>query len=67
MCNFIPFGDHEEFEHLGIYDSLETEPHTFHSTKITLLAIKWAIKKKNEGLASKIFEVKFEENIFWVS
>ncbi len=48
MCNFIPLGDHEEFEHIGIYDMLEAEPHTFCSAKISLLAIKWAAKKKNE-------------------
>ena len=67
MCNFVALGDHEEFEHMGIYDLLELEPHNYCSTKVSLLAIKWAIKKKNEDLANKIFEMKFEENIFWAS
>ena len=55
MCNFIALGDHEDYEHIGIYDFLEIEPHTYCSTKICLLAIKWAIKKKNEDLANQIF------------
>lgn len=67
MCNFVPLGEHEEFDHIGIYDMIEHEPHTFHSTKISLLAIKWAAKKGNEELANKIFEIKYQENAFWVS
>lgn len=59
MCNFIPLGEHDEFEHIGIYDMLEQEPHTYCSTKVCLLGIKWAAKKKNEELANKIFEVKY--------
>ena len=46
---------------------LELEPHTYCSSKIALLAIKWAIKRKNDDLANKIFEIKFEENAFWVA
>ena len=52
---------------MGIYDLLELEPHNYCSLKVSLLAIKWAIKKKNEDLANKIFEMKFEENSFWVT
>ena len=52
---------------MGIYDLLEWEPHNYCSTKVSLLAIKWAIKKRNEELANKIFEIKFEENAFWVT
>jgi tetratricopeptide (TPR) repeat protein len=41
------------------------EPHTYYSTKCSLLAIKWCVKKRYFEEATKIFEMKEMENIFW--
>lgn len=41
------------------------EPHSYYSTKCSLLAIKWCVKKKLIDEALKIYEMKEVENAFW--
>ena len=41
------------------------EPHSYCSTKCSLLAIKWCIKKKYIEEAVKIYQMKEVENLFW--
>jgi hypothetical protein len=42
------------------------EPHTYYSVKLSLLAIKWCMKKHLYEEAYKIYEMKETENAFWL-
>lgn len=66
LCNFVPYGEHEEFQHLGIYNLLVLEPPCYWGAKIGLLAVKWCVKKRLSEEATRIYELKQAENAFWL-
>ena len=66
MCNFVPYGEHQEYQHLGVYNMVVMEPPSYYGVKLTLLAVKWCIKKGLVDEAFKIYSMKEGELTFWL-